>query len=130
MCGSSSCQPAIQVDRAALPQSANSDALAVVLDRFWIVGSLSDFVSGDSILTLACQMGCGTLGGSCVILVKVVAADWQSDCTHCLLLVLHGCQVAVDSGDSGCESWRTVAIEINAGRQGRLQEMWRRLNQH
>ena len=31
----------IQVDRAALPQSANSDVLAVVLDRFWIVGSLS-----------------------------------------------------------------------------------------
>ena len=41
LCGRSGCQPVIQVDRAALPQSANSDVLAVVLDRFWIVGSLS-----------------------------------------------------------------------------------------
>ena len=99
-------------------------------------GSFSDrwiafwLFSDDLILTLVCQMGCGTLGGSCVILVEVAAADWQSDCMHCLLLVLHGCQVAVGSGNSGCESWHIVAIEINAGRQGRPQEMWRRLNQH
>ena len=42
LCGSSGCQPVIQVDRAALPQSANSDVLAVVLDCVCIADLLSD----------------------------------------------------------------------------------------
>ena len=76
LCGSSGCQPVIQVDRAALPQSANSGVLAVVLDRFWIVARITFWLFSDGlIMTLVCQMVCGTLGGNFVILVEVVAAD-------------------------------------------------------